>query len=315
MHRGWSMTMQIETLANLMVKIVIMVSVGYLLQRLGVIDEYLKKKLSELLLVVVLPLSVLATGNHPYSSDITGRLLGAAGISAVYYALALVLVWLLAKALPMPLGDRGVFVNMAVFANTAFIGFPLISALFGAEGVLYAVVYNLAYQVFLFTVGVKLLKSEEKMNWKEFLLDPLTIASVLSIVLFVSPFRLPAAVVGAMEDIGAMSVSISMMVIGCTIAGIKLRSIFTNIYAYIVSALRLVVFPLGMAVVLLWAGASGTLPAACVLLTALPAGTLNVILAERYDANVTFAAQTVVQSMVLMVASIPLIVGLLNAWF
>ena len=76
---------------------------------------------------------------------------------------------------------------MAVFANVGFIGFPVVAELYGKEGTLYAVIYNLAYQIFLFTAGTALLSGKKEVDWKEMLLDPMTATSLAAIAIFLSP--------------------------------------------------------------------------------------------------------------------------------
>ena len=49
--------------------------------------------------------------------------------------------------------DRGIMRFACGFSNAAYMGFPLIQALFGAEGILYASVYVTVYNILLWTVG------------------------------------------------------------------------------------------------------------------------------------------------------------------
>ena len=78
---------------------------------------------------------------------------------------------------------------MGVCANTSFIGLPLVDVLFGGDGMIYAVIYNLLYNVFMYTIGIRLFDGEkrEKLDAKALVLNPLTISSLISIVLFFLP--------------------------------------------------------------------------------------------------------------------------------
>lgn len=292
--------MPIDTILALMVEIFIMVAVGFLLKKNHVIDDDFQNKLSGLLVGAVLPLSVLATGNKEYSPAISQGLVKTGLIGIAYYLISIVVMLAIARLLKLQPSKKGVFVTLGVFANTAFIGYPIAGALFGNEGVLYAVVYNLLFQTFLFTIGVRLLDSGQKMQWKPFLTSPLTISSVSSLLIFVSPFRFPAPVTSAFQTIGSMSVPLSMIIIGCSLADMKFFEIWSSPLSYIVSAFRLAIFPLAMLFVLRLLGISGVAASTCVLLTALPPGALNVIMAQRYKGDVKFATQAVVQGMILM---------------
>ncbi|MFV0352139.1 MAG: AEC family transporter [Oscillospiraceae bacterium] len=296
----------------LLAQIAIMVLFGFVLHKTHIIDASFRARLSTLLLRAVLPAGILVSGNSEFVPSMGIGVLQAGIIAVGYYVLALVAVVVLSRAMKLPSEKSGLFANMSVFANTAFIGFPIASALFGSEGVLYAVIYNLAFQLFLFTIGVRLLNKEEKFNWKKFLLDPMMIVSVLAIVIFFSPFRLPEVVLGAFNQIGQLSAPLSLIIIGSNLAEIKLSSLWNNPLSYVVSFLRMLVFPLAMLGVLWALGMRGVLPASCVLLTALPVGSTNVILAEQQQKDVRFAASTVLQSMVLMIVCLPIVLYAIN---
>lgn len=304
--------MPIETITNLMVEIMIMVAIGYVLKKRRIMDDDFQKKISGLLSRVAMPLSVLATGNREFSKEISSQLFGAGGIVVAYYVIALPAVWLLAKVFKLHQKKESVFITLSVFANTAFIGYPLTDAVFGWEGMLYAIVYNLGFQLFLFTIGIRFLDAEQPFDWKEFVRNPLTQASVAAIVIFVSPFRFPTAVTSAFSTVGSLSVPLSMLIIGGNLANIKFYEVWTERLSYIVSVLRLLVFPFAMLFIFYVLGIKGVMPATCVLLTALPPGALNVILAEQYNRDVKFAARSVVQSMVFMFPSLLLVVAALG---
>lgn len=314
--------MPFAILGKLAVKIAFMVGLGFILRSKNLITRELKNGLSDLLLRVILPLSILTSANSPFSAETAGRLAQSALIAAGYYAAALLLLYLLGRRLPLSRGGRPIFMTMAVFANVGFIGFPLVKELYGEEGTLYAVIYNLAYQLFLFTIGTSLLKkggpreeqgncAEREIDWGELVRDPMTIASVLAIFIFISPFRFPPVIEAAINSVGDMTVPVSMLIIGCDLAGVHAAELFRDKYSYLVSGLRLLALPLLLLAVLRLAHADPFLTAVMVLMTALPCGSLNVILAQKYQCEPEFAARTVIQSMLLMLVTIPLVLFVL----
>lgn len=305
--------MPTETLASLFVQIILMVLLGFVLKKCGMIDKRLQSGLSELLMSAVLPFSVLSSANSEFSPQLAGRLGISAAISIAYYAVALLLALGAARLAfarkPEEVVDRrkGLFVNLSVFANTGFIGLPLVGALYGSEGMLYGVIYNLAYQLFLFTIGVQLLSGEKKMQWRAVLLDPATLASIAAVVIYVSPFRFPTMLNDTFEQIGNMCVPLSMIIIGCCLADIRPEALVKERMGFAVCALRLAAFPLLMLLALRALNIGGVLAASCAVLTGLPIGSLNVILAERYHKDAGFATCSVCQSMVLFVGTLPLL--------
>lgn len=299
--------MPVVVLGQLLFKIVFMAALGFFLRKREIITEELQRGLSALLLSVILPFSILTSSDSVFTADMAEKLFLSGLISCGYYIAASAVMVLVLRVLKTEKSRRGIALTMAVFANVGFIGFPVVAELYGKEGTLYAVIYNLAYQVFLFTVGTALLSGKKKIDWKEMLLDPMTLSSLAAVLIFLSPCRFPALLSESFDNLGSMTVPLSMMIIGCDMAPVNLRVLFTDSLSYLVSGLRLLLFPALLALLLKYLEAPPSLARVMVLMTALPCGSLNVILAERYGCEKQFAAATVVQSMVLMILTIPVV--------
>lgn len=301
-----------DTLFGIFIKILILMALGFFLRRIHILTEELQEGLSNLLIKVILPISVLASSNGSYSPELATNMGLVAVIAASYYMVALCLVAFVSRKLRLSPGGKKIFQTMAVFANTGFIGIPIMTELYGSRGGLYAVVYNLFYQLLFFTYGIYLLSGAKKFELKSVFLTPVTMASVLSVLIFLSPFRFPSSIQDTFLSIGSMMVPISMMIIGSTISTMKLSVIIKDGYSYLVSAFRMIIFPLLVLLVTRLLKLPEEVTCVCTLMTALPSGSLNVILAQRYHCEEQYAARTVVQSMVLSVFAIPLYIMLLQ---
>jgi predicted permease len=232
-----------------------------------------------------------------------GLLGWAAVMVAAYYLLGYAALYGLGRALALKGPNRGLFTNLTVLANTGFIGFPLIQQLYGAEGGLYAIVYNLGFNLSAFTLGLALIGARP--TPRKFLTHPMILLSLSSLLLFVSPFRLPPIVTGPLAQVGVMAGPFSLFIIGAAMAKIRFVSLFTNGWAWLVTLLRQLALPGIAAGGLYLAGFSGLLPAAIVVLTGIPSATMNVIFAEQYNGDTAFASRAVVQGTLLMAASLP----------
>lgn len=301
-----------SVLINLMIKIILMVGFGIVLKKKGVITEELQKGLSNLLMTAVLPMNIIASSRQELTENSLKGTIFVAVFVFMYYIGAIVVMTLLTKKMNLNRKRKNLMVTMAVFANTGFIGFPLVEELFGNASIIYAVIYNLFYNLFFYTYGMYLLSNDGKTNLKGILKMPVTIASFISILFFLGQVELPIAVHSTFLTVGAMTVPLSMMVIGCTIADIKLVEVMTDRYAYINTVLRLLVFPAISILLLKGLGCSGTVAGLCVLITGLPSGSLNVIVAQQQDCEPEFAAKTVVQSMVFMIVALPVLFWLVK---
>jgi len=307
--------MSLDIILALIVKIAVMIALGYFLKKINIITESLQKGLTDILLKAILPLSILASANYVFSGPLFHGMLVVAAAALGFYVIGLIGMTLFSKTLSLPANEQKIIVTMTVFANTGFVGFPIMTALFGQQGLLLAVVFNMFYNLFMYTYGINMLSGKAGFDWKSILLNPINIASAASILIFVSPFRFPAILASPIDDIGAMSVPISMIIMGASLAKIPLLDILKDKYSYLVSGIRLVVFPLLMLLVMRILCVSAPTATVCVLMAALPCGTMNVIFAEKYDCAPDFASRTVVQSLVLMIITLPLMILLASIVF
>jgi hypothetical protein len=288
-----------------------MIGLGYYLKRTNILTSEHFGGLSKLLLSVILPFSVLVSGNQHYSNGLAQSLVFTVGIVGAYYILALFLSWILFRFIIKEKGKVGVSITMTVFANTGFMGFPLAMILYGPEGLLYAAVYNLLYNLFLFSFGVKLLGADtHSISWKEIVSDPLTISSILAIILFISPIKLPPFLQSTLEAVGDMTGPISMMIVGAWMVGVNWKRILLSKFAYVVCCIRLLVYPLITLLILTCFNLRPEMLGTIVLLTALPIGSLNVIFAEKYGADVVYVNETMLLSLFFSMITIPIVMML-----
>lgn len=302
--------MIISSLFTILGKILLMVLFGFMLKKLDIINDEFQKGLSKLLLNAILPVSILSSSSNLFSKELSKGLIITAVSCLVYYVSTLIITHVISRSFKTDTATKKIFITMSVFANVGFIGFPISSELFGNHGMLYAVIYNMFYQMFFFTYGISLLSNEEKFNISSIFKSPVSLSSFAAIIIYLSPYRFPKFISESLGSVGGMMVPLSMIIIGCTLVNMKPVEILKDKYSYLVSLLRLVIFPLLIIGILLLTHIKGEVAVVIAVLTGLPSGSLNVILAEQYNCNPKYAARTVIQSMVLMVVIIPFIIFL-----
>lgn len=294
-------------------KMVVTILLGLFLRKKRVIDERTQGTLSDILLKAVLPFTIIASSQHEYSMDTVKSIIAVAGAAILYYLCTLIVLRIIVYKTKIEESEKVVFVNTAVFANTGFVGFPLMLSLFGNKGLLLGSIYNLMYNLFFYTYGATLY-SKRKGEIKQILFNTVSLASIGAIVLFVIPWRMPAFILDTINIVGDMTVPLSMIILGSTLATIDVKKLFTDYKSYIITALRLIVFPLLMmlAVIIVrkfvWVAPETAIT--LVLMTALPCGTMNVIYAEKHNCAPKFAARTVVMSLFFMAITLPIMLFL-----
>ncbi|MBO4242983.1 MAG: AEC family transporter [Clostridiales bacterium] len=291
----------------------LMIVLGIILRKKRIIDERTQGSLSEILLKAVLPFTIISSSQYEYSTEMVKSIIAVACCSSAYYIVTLLILRQTTMRLPFDDSEKRVFVTTSVFANTGFVGFPLMYGLFGDSGLLLASIYNLMYNLFFYTYGVHLI-SKKTGNFKDIFFNPVSIASVAAVVLFIVPWRMPSFVKETTDLIGNMTVPLSMIILGSTFATVDIRKLFMDKKSYIVTCLRLIVFPLAMLGALMAASrfieVNHRTMITLTIMTALPSGAMNVIFSERFNCAPKFCARTVVMTLVFMVVTLPLLIGL-----
>ena len=290
----------------------IVLFIGFVLAKKKVIDDRGRKTLNDLLLKAVLPFTIISSSQYTFSIDMM-RSIGAVALGAgLYYLLTLIILRIVIFRTKIADAERRVFITTAVFANTGFVGMPIMYSLFGDPGLLLAAIYNLIYNVFFYTYGVHLL-SGKKPTVSEYL-NPVSIASVMAIALFIVPWRAPASLVNSINLVGDMTFPLSMIIMGSTLYTIDIKKLFADGKSYVVCFLRLILFPalmtLAMILVKRFVPILDATLITLIIMTALPSGTMSVIYSERYDCAPKFCARTVSLTLLFMVVTLPIMIAL-----
>ena len=301
--------MYFETLIKTLLTFFLLVLFGFFIKKINLVSDKTVDELSDVLLKIILPSSIIASGFEGKNSDIKSVWLSLVIIS-ICYVFFFVFSFIVFRGIIKDKVKRNLAINMSVFANTGFIVFPLVNAIFGSGGMIYAVVYNLLYNIFMYTIGIRLFGDEKgrKLDIKAIILNPLTIASLFALVLFFLPLDGGGVVEDFLSTIGGMSGPLSMMLVGSWLIGVDLKSVLKKPLCYLVSLMRLLILPLFVFFVLTFLGTDEIMKNTITLISAIPVGTLNVIFAKKYGGDAVFANETMIQTLVFSVVTIPLIV-------
>lgn len=301
-----------QIVVNLIIKFFAITLTGLVLKKSGMIQEALEKGLTQLLLKVILPINILVSSQNAYSKEAATNMLLTAGIAAGYYLVSIIVSNAVSRITGLDQNGRRVFIAATVFGNVGFIGFPVAGELYGSEGVLYAVVYNVCFQLLFFTYGVGLLSGETHVTPKVLLKNPVTVCSAISVLLFLLQITIQEGIASAMTSIGSMMAPISLLLIGCSLSTVKVKDILTDKYAYLVSAFRMIIYPAFLFLILMYCKLPIVVTGTCAVLTALPAGSLNVMYAQEHNCAPQYASRAIIQTMLFMIVTLPVMLLMIN---
>ncbi|MBQ3979401.1 MAG: AEC family transporter, partial [Lachnospiraceae bacterium] len=266
--------MSLSVILQQMGVICILVAIGIFLEKRGKVSSLTSKQISAIVVDICNPALILAS---ILSGDITAThkdLLIGAGLGAAFYALLVVLGFLFPHLLRVPKDERRFYHLMVVYTNTGFLGIPVARAVLPANSILYVIVINVFYSLFFYTHGLAILgngKSGEKRRFSPLmLLNPGILMALAALAVFWFDVTLPPILANTAIYVGNATVFLSMMLLGINIARSSLTSHLRNarIWAYIV--LRMILLPVGIAVLMNALSFDPAATLAMVLMAAVP---------------------------------------------
>lgn len=296
---------------NQILVLFIIILLGFILKKMNIIDEFLIKKLSGLLLTITMPALIISSMQlKQVDPTILKECLFIFVFSGFTYLVSILFAIVVTRLTKCKKDDIGVYRFMLVFANVGFMGYPVLTAILGKESLFYGAIFNLPFNFLVYTIGIYFLKkkNQEKndFTWKIFI-NPGVVAVLLGLVLFVFDIKLPFALEKAVSMVGDLTVPLSMLIIGGVLTNIHLKEVLSNWRIYLFSLLRLIVFPLMVLWIVRVFTSNELIIGTAFILTAMPMATNGVILAEQYDGNARLASETIFISTLLSIITIPVI--------
>ena len=182
--------MSIAILLQQILIIFLEIGTGAAVTKLGIMDDRNSKFLSNLVMSVTLPCTLLASASIDGGREAVAGMLKGYVVLEIFYILTIGICLVLSRAMHLTRGQKAVLVGAAVMPNSAFIGIPLISALLGSEaGALYGAAGIMAYNILFFTYVQHLFDPEAKVSIKAFL-TPTNITTAIMVVMLVTGLRL-----------------------------------------------------------------------------------------------------------------------------
>ncbi len=305
--------MNFEIVLNQVLILLIILIIGVVAGKTGVIAGSAPKKLSALLLYVTSPMMVLGSFFFEYSAEKMRN-----GLMVLFFGAAVYLFSILLSGIIYRKHDSSIKPILrftAVFSNCGFMGLPMMKALFGDEGVFLGSFYIVAFNLFIWTFGLAMfseIKGQEnrRKSLMKALLNPAMIAVYVGIVIFVFQIPVPSAIKIATEYVGDMTMPLSMLIIGALISTSKISALLNDIRPYYASAVRLIIVPLMVYGILSLIGLPQMVVAVIVTAAAMPVAANTTIFAEMFEKDSVFASKTVALSTILSILTIPLIASL-----
>ena len=289
----------------------LLMGIGFLCSKAGVIDEAAQRKLTALLLTVVQPVYIFAAYQRAFDRGLLRDFLICTAMAAAAF-----LVMILAPYLFFRRGsrDREVGLLTTAFPNVGFYGIPLVSGIYGAEGVFFLTTMITMFNLLLWTYGILLIsgRRESLKNTMKRLLSPSLVAIVAGLLCFSLGLLLPEVLVSPLRKLGDMNSPLAMLISGAAVARANFKQGLRDPMVYKISLLRTLLLPAAVALLLFWLPVDPMLIAIVVLAAGFPVGSEPLMFCVQYDKNSVLAGECLALTAVLCCVTAPLVYLFLN---
>ena len=324
---------------NVAIMFVMMVP-GIILKKFNMIPEGFGKGVSNLVLYIAQPALILFAYLDCNDRDILVDSLVILLLSIIAHAIfALVAIPVFSKA---PDGKKRLLRLATIFGNAAFMGVPLVSAIYAGtpyagRATIYASIYNFTFNIFLWSLGVfictdkrddnrdgildpHIIEKKKSASFMKAVYHPVTVAALIGIIAVVFDLKNAApAIFGdssllndSLDSLRALVAPLSMLVIGIRLADMNFKGFFNDKYMYICLGLRHIALPvavIGVTVLLRLIGlpVRDEVLIVTVILAATPSASSATMFAEKFDCDATYVSRLVAASTILSIGTMPLI--------
>ena len=287
----------------------ILIGVGALLTKLGLITEGGSRTMTDVVLYAVTPCVIVNAFQREYQP----RLLGGLLITLLCAFLVLFASALIAELLYRKKAiSRAVVLKFSlVFSNCGFMALPLQEAVLGKDGVFYGAAYIAVFNIFMWTYGLIAMSGKRELkSAMKAVVNPGIIGTVIGVLLFVFSIKLPTVISSPISFLAALNTPVPMLVIGYHLMHADLRRVLRDKGAYFAMAMRLIVIPLITLGVLYLCGADKTVAAAVVIAVSSPVAAFTTMMSAKYGRDTELSAGIVSASALFSLVTMPLVVGL-----
>ncbi|MDD3360934.1 MAG: AEC family transporter [Hespellia sp.] len=300
--------MSIQVVATQMCVIFIFILIGYFMASREELTPLTCKQLSGLIVNVCSP-SLMITSVLSAEKSVTLKSLAVVMAAIILiFVIQILLGIFMGRILHAPENQWNHYNMMTVFGNLGFIGIPVALAVLGSGCMIYAAMFNLVFNILVYTYGMIVMTSQkeggrERFDWKK-LLNTGNLAAVISIIVYLADIQLPTIASTALTYMANTVTFLSVLVIGASVARLPLKSIFTEGRLYLFILIRMLAFPIAVALVMKRVFDDPMVVGLSVLMVAMPAANMPLMLAETYGQDTTLLSKGIVLSTLCSVVTI-----------
>jgi predicted permease len=287
-----------------------LLAVGYIIQKIGIVDDVSSNRLSKLIVGIAQPMLIFSSLiGMEYSSETAKMGFRMLIIGLAVHAFMSIFAFFSCKWI-RELDERKITEFAMVMGNCGFIGFPIFESLFGDTGLFLGAFFIISFQITLWSWGVMILarkRDDIKISLKKILINKGTVPSLIGIIFFFLNIPLPEFITSGCDYVASLCTPISVLITGALIATKPLKQFFTLPKLYYLSFMKLIVLPLLVCAVMSLLNFDADTIVFCTVAAAMPSAAVASMFGTIYSIKPSYASQAVGFTTLLSVGTMPLV--------
>lgn len=277
---------------------------GFLLKRKGIVDERGKSLLTDLVIYVTLPASILKSFQMEFNQQILQSCM-VIGIVAIVIQIGTYLLGMVLYP-GFPENRKKVLQYATICSNAGVLGNPIAEGIFGGLGLLYASIYVIPQRIFMWSVGLTYFTQapDHKTLIKKVITHPCIITVVIGFIIMVLQVPLPGFLSLTIKHVAGANTFLAMMLVGTILEGVPLRQL-PGKETWYYAAIRLVLIPLLVFLGCRFFRIDALVTGVSVVLSGMPAASVTAVMAAKYEKDEIFATKCVVFTTLLSMLTVP----------
>ena len=206
---------------------------------------------------------------------------------------------------------KNIYIYSLTVPNMGYMGYPIVGAVLGEMMLLDFMVVAVPSNLFIYTAGMYMLNPNKEFSLKK-IINPPMIAMIIGIIFGVCAIPVPEVILSAATSASNCMAPCAMLLTGFVLAKQPLGAMFTQAKSYLISLIKLVIFPLAGFFAMRLLGAPQQAVILCTIALALPFGLNSVVFPEAFGGDSTPGARLCFIGNLMALVTIPVVFYLLS---
>lgn len=297
--------MDFSGLFNMQIMLFLVMFMGVYFRKTGMIDGSSKNMISNMVINVTLPASILKSFQKEMTQEILMSCAEVMIISILMQIAAALLGLFLYKKYPEE--RRKVLQYSTICSNAGVLGNALAEGIYGDMGLLYASIFVVPMRTFMWSLGLTYFTEapDKKSLAKKVLTHPCIVAVIIGFVIMGFQIKLPGFLDLTVKTVANANTYLAMLLVGTILASVDVKSLVDKDILYY-AFVRLGLMPFLVFIACRLAGVDNLVTGVSVVLTGMPAASSTAAVASKYHKDEIFATKCVVFTTLLSMVTVPI---------